>query len=220
MAGCGRDAPTRKGPGGDDETRFDDRLHLGSSAMKTARLCIGILLLMGLAAGIGWAFVPEPELRAYGPVEGTVRYRGRPVAGGRIFFVEEGRDRWQATYAPIAPDGSFRCPPYWMADRSTRRRYRIFVELLEPEEPRPLRPAGHAAGSGQSGGSLVPVSNPDQETRPADRVAPAAMERPGPADPKRPPIRSPRHRFSSPTTTDLAVWLGDEPARVDIDLED
>ena len=181
---------------------------------------MGILLLTGLAAGIGQAFVPESEGPTYGPVEGKVMYRGRPVAAGRISFLEDGHPLCEAVHAPIAASGYYQCPPYWVADRSTRRRYRIFVDLLEPEEATPPRPKAEAAGSGRAGGNLVPLPYPVVGSRPVAQVVRSAMESPHPDEPTRPVVRSPRHRFSDSATTDLAVWLDHEAARVDVELKD
>jgi hypothetical protein len=181
---------------------------------------MGILLLVAVAAGIGQAFVPEPVALEYGTVEGSVMYQGRPVTAGRIFFLEEGRHLSESIHAVIAADGYYRCPPYWVADRTTRRRYRIFVDLLDSEEPTLSGPTGHAARSGPSLGSVVPVSYPDSGARPSDQVARAATERSGSPDATLLLVRSPRHRFGDPRTTDLAVWLDHEPARVDVELTD
>jgi hypothetical protein len=208
----------RGAPQGDGETHFDDWHHLGLSAMKNARFWTGVLMLAALAMTIRVALSPH-EAERDGPVQGTVMYHGRPVAGGTIFFLAEGRLLGDAVHATIV-DGHYRCETSWRGDRTTPKWFRIFVVLSERDERVAHSPAVGSAGSGVDDGSRKVRWTPDEGPGPPARVVRASMELPGLDVPKSRVVPFERHRFSSPDTSDLAVRLGAEAARVDVELND
>jgi hypothetical protein len=185
--------------------------------MNTARFWTGIVMLTGLAIAIILALTPN-QGEVYGPVEGTVMYRGRPVTGGTIFFLAENRQVSDAVHAEIGSNGHYRCDTSWHRDRTTAKRFRIFVVLNKRDDPPPVEKA-EAVASDDDDNPRFRLST-DEGARPTARLVRASTEWPDTAVSESLLRRWMRHRFSNPYTTDLAVRLSAEPARVDVALKD
>jgi hypothetical protein len=210
--GFGRDVLSEN-----DENPFDDTLHRGLTAMSTERFWIGTLMLTGLAMAVILALSPA-EAQEYGTVEGTVTYHGCPVHRGAIFFLAEGQPLEDAVCAWIDNDGHYRCDPSWRRDREAKR-FRIFV-VLNPGDYPPLDLPTAEAAAGDEDDGYPGLERTDERARPRARVIRASLRSPDLETPTRPVVRRRPPRFSNPRTTDLAVRLGPEPARVDVALED
>jgi hypothetical protein len=187
--------------------------------MHSARLWTGVLVITGLAVPIILALVPSSGDEC-SRVQGTVTYHGDPVTEGAIFFVAEQGSQRDSTHAAIDKDGHYRCDPDWPRNPGPGTRYRIYV-MLNPEKYPPPGPApAEAPESNADNGILGPDAKIRMAALASGRARQAALKRPE-GDAPNAPVREQReHRFSSPLTTDLAVRLGPEPARVDVELSD
>jgi hypothetical protein len=192
-------------------------LPLENPAMRTARFYTGLVILAGLAMAI-LMVIPSQRAASSGPVEGTVISHGRPLVGGVVFFTPEDPQDGEGMSARIDKDGHFRCDLRWRRDRATRMRFRIDIELAlrnsvpdpPPEDPREIPEAGDSADHDRVG---------DGGRGPIRRIARASLRSLGWPSPRR-VVETGRRRRSSVLRITEHVWLGPEPAHLDIDLKD
>ncbi len=186
--------------------------------MRTERFWTGFGIITVLALAISMA-IPGSRPAPSVPVEGTVAVHGRPFAGGAIFFTPEKLTGDNGASAVIDEDGHFECDLRWRRDRAARVRYRIDVVRL-PSTPSsnssPLGPDGRP----KPGGGEVPDPTGAEEQRPTRRIARATLRSGGVPSAGR-AVGSDRRRPSGDVQRfEREVWLGPEPAHLDIDLGD
>jgi hypothetical protein len=143
---------------------------------------------------------PEPEPSS-GPVSGLVRLHGQALSSGAVVFVPvDGRDpETHAARASIAPDGSFAIVSKWRRPATRAVQYKICVL---PDRRRARLDAAERDQGERRSSQVVPVSfSPDSSRLDGDVVGFGV-----PA------------RYRTFETTNLEVRLGDESARIDIDL--
>ena len=171
--------------------------------MKTMRFWVGTGLLTLICVLIILAMAPGEHIAGTGRVVGRVKYHGRPLVGGAIFFYPDDPKRSDFGRALIDEEGRFEIGSDWRREGPGRTRFRICV-FLDPRK-------------------YPDAPRPDQGETPAAHVIPASMGSQGPGFPAPGPTvgsDSPRPHFSHPATTGLTVQLGPEPARINIDLKD
>jgi hypothetical protein len=182
--------------------------------MKTMRFWVGTGLLTAACVLIILAVSPGDNIAHTGRVGGRVTYQGRPLVGGSIFFFPDDMKRCDHGHADIDANGRYLIGPEWRREGPERTRFRICVILDQRKYPSTPRPAEGSATPrpdqiGAAGALVMTVSM-------GSEGLPFPGPRPGPATGSGPPLP----RFSNPTATNLAVQLGPEPARIDIDLKD
>jgi hypothetical protein len=178
--------------------------------MKTMRFWVGTLICVLIILVIA----PGEHIARTGRVVGRVKYHGRPLAGGAILFFPDEPKRADFGRAMIDETGRFAVDSDWRREGPGRTRFRICVFLDPTKYPGSPQPAQEGAAPRPDQGEtpaaaaqVIPVSMvPGRLEFPAPRAA-------GGSDPPPP-------RFSNPATSGLAVQLGPEPARIDIDLKD
>jgi hypothetical protein len=182
--------------------------------MRTARFYTGLVILVGPAMAILLA-IPSPRAAPSGPVEGTV-LSDRPSVGGVIFFTPEDPQGGEGISARIHEDGHFECDPRWRRDRAARMRFRIDIVLTSqdfapaptPDDTGEMPEAGDGADSDRVG---------DGGRGPIRRIARASSRSQGRTSLRR-MAESGRLRRSGQLRRTERVWLGPEPAHLDIDL--
>jgi hypothetical protein len=185
--------------------------------MKTARFWTGMVMLAVLAM-IAFRISPWGTMAVQsGPVEGRVTYHGRPVSRGTIYFYSYDRENGWDWWAFIDDNGHYSCGPEWPRNPWNRTRYRMRV-MLDPDKyplgapvadrggspvpPGEKGPESRLGGEGASGPRIVQASMASEDhVLTGQSSAPARRPTPGPAN-----------------QVDLEVWLGTEPAHIDIDL--
>ena len=130
------------------------------------------------------------------PILVDVRVNGRPLTTGAVVFMPLAERDYTWASAPIARDGSFAIDPQWQRPDTGPVPYKIF--LVPDPRRNPTRPPE------RGGQRVVPVS--------LSLGAPAFSEEDG-------EFGVPQ-RFRAPSSTNLEVDLGPEPARIDLDLRD
>ncbi len=178
--------------------------------MKTMRFWVGTGLLTLTCVLIILAIAPGGHIAPTGRVVGRVKYHGRPLVGGAILFFPDDPKRADFGRAVLDENGRFAIDSDWRREGPGRTRFRICV----------FPDAKKYQGTPQQAQEGA-APHPDQGGTPAAYVIPASMglDFPGPRQAggsDSPPYQ----RFGHPATSGLAVELGPEPARVDIDLKD
>ena len=167
--------------------------------MKTHRLWVARALVIAVCGAL-LMFMGIPGFgSSSGPVWGSVRVNGRPLATGIVVFIPASGSESQPASAEINRDGSFSVKTPWLRPGTTQAPYKICIL------PDRRRKATGPAGWGQwRSPHVVPVSfspgSPASRARDEDFGVP--------------------QRFRTVQTTDLEVNLDREPARIDIDLRD
>jgi len=105
-----------------------------------------------LALVIGLPFVQgcSNEGPAMAPVEGVVRYKGKPLAFGGVLFQPDSGFPAQGT---IRPDGSFSLSTYEENDGAAIGRHRVQVSCYESQDPTRSQ---NSSGELMLGRSLIP----------------------------------------------------------------
>jgi len=166
--------------------------------MKTTRVWLArSLALVACGALPMLVGIPGFESSA-GQVWGRVRLNGRPLTGGVVVFLPVGGSLSQAVGGLIVRDGSYSIGSTWRRTGPGRARFKICVI---PPGPRKVTTHWAPENEGRPP-KAVPVSFvPESRVPHGDTHESVVPER----------VRD----FS---TTDLEVELGQEPARIDIDL--
>jgi hypothetical protein len=179
--------------------------------MKAVRFWVGTGVLTAACVLAILAVATGFHIGRAGRVEGRVIYRGGPLTGGFVRFFPDDTDRCDYARGPIDEHGHYEIDPDWRREGPGRTRFRICVTLDPDKYPTNPRPAEQSA-----------TPRPDRAGAPGAQVVALSMGSGGRAMPGAGPAGGSGSypRFADPATTDLAVELGPEPARVDIDLKD
>lgn len=188
--------------------------------MKQTRFWVGIGVLTTACVLLILVAAPGYHIIRYsGRVDGRITYNGRPLQGGVVLFVPDDRERFDMSFAQIDRTGHYETDKDWRREGPGRTRFRICVVPDAHIYPRVPSPSME--------GQVLP---PEGSKRYRGLAMPAAVDAGGSdALPMRGSTQSPSWarglggppaRYYSPTTSDLAVELGNEPARIDIDLAD
>jgi hypothetical protein len=165
--------------------------------MQKARFWFGTALVVIPLMVCAFLFTPGFRLTRSGPVEGWVSFHGRPLAGGSILFVPEDSKEREWALAWIDEKGHYVIGSGWTRDAAgTKTRFRICVIPDTHEATAKARPRAESGGAVDAawwGVGDVAFPTPSGKT-------------------EFPP------RLSNPRTTQLAVDLGTEPARIDVAL--
>jgi hypothetical protein len=165
--------------------------------MKTARLWVARALVLAVCGALLLIWNPPHFGSSSGPVWGRVRLNGRPLTTGAVVFVPVGDSDCQAASGRIDRDGSYTVKTQWSRPDNRPAHYKICII--------PVRHRGTTRGTERGerlSPHVVPVSfSPETQSAQNEDFA------------------VPR-RFRSLHTTDLEVDLGQESARIDIDLKD
>jgi hypothetical protein len=161
--------------------------------------------------------LPGRPTASSGRVAGTVFYRGRPMAGGLIYFIPEESGRGERMCAGIDKDGHFECDPEWRRDPAARQRFRISVvpgpfnlRLTPPESDSGEGPeAEDRAGHDPAG---------DKDASP--RIIRASLGSEGRPSPERSIGSGWRRGSGRGMIIQREVWLGPEPVHIALDLKD
>jgi hypothetical protein len=186
--------------------------------METVRFWTGAALLVGLAAMIVMA-ISDRRVEPAGRIEGMVLLRGRPLKGGTIYFDSDTSKPGECTWAPIDEEGHFHCDPAWQRDRTRRMHYRVRIVLGPRNFPPERLSTAPVEGSGD-GVEARPGPGPAGDRHLQPRVVKASLEGGDPDSPRRSVGSDAQQRISEVRIAEREVWLGPEPARVDIDLRD
>jgi len=185
--------------------------------MSTARFYTGLVILAGLAMVILIA-IPGRQAAPSGPVEGSVALHGRPLTGGMIFFSSEDPEDGEGVSAKIDRNGHFECDRRWRRDRAARMRFRIDIvpapHNLEPDPPR-----DDPGEIPEAGAHADPDRVGDGGGGPIRRITRASLRSQGRPSPGR-AVESGWRRRPRDLPRTQQVWLGPEPAHLDIDLRD
>jgi hypothetical protein len=183
-------------------------------AMRTARFYTGLVILAAPAMAI-LVVIQSQRAAPSGPVEGTV-LSDRPSVGGMIVFSPADPRDGEGSSARIDEDGHFECNPLWRRDRAGRMRYRM--DIMLPPDPASAPPPGDPGGRPEAGGDAETDPLGAQERRPARRIARASLSSGGRPSPGRSVGSGRRRRPGDAQVMQRDVWLGPEPAHLDIDL--
>ena len=168
--------------------------------MKRDRFWFGAVVL-GVPVVLGiLLFTPGLRLTPSGPVEGSVSFHGRPLAGGSILFVPEDSKQTEWAHAWIDEKGHYAIGSDWRREGANgRRRFHICVI---PDSHKIAARAAQGAQGGSWGGHHASAwwGSGDVAFPPPSGASgfPA--------------------RLGNPRTTKLEVQLGSEPARIDVAL--
>lgn len=182
--------------------------------MRTARFYTGLVILAGPAMAILLA-IPSPRAAPSGPVEGTV-LSDRPSVGGMIFFTPGGPARRRGHQRQDRRGRAFRVRPP-MAARSSGP---DAVPDRHRADPAGLRIALTPDDTGEMpevGDGVNPDRVGDGGRGPTRRIARASLRSQGRTSLRR-MAESGRQRRSGQLRRTERVWLGPEPAHLDIDL--
>ena len=187
--------------------------------MRTARFWTAAIAFTSLGPGILIA-TSVGNFDESGRVEGRVTYNGRPLRGGSIMFVSQDR-RSEDKVVCIDETGHYDSGTEWRRDHSAPTRFRIVIlpdpdrYPYDPPVTKRRRLRGTRPGPGRQpqrgarrGGVTVPHDDPA-----LGQGLGRGMRQP---DFKPIGIRP----ISDIDRTHLAVELGAEPARVNIDVKD
>ena len=100
---------------------------------RIARPCrvAGLILLAGLA-GCGGGSGGAPVVKVYEAKGKVTLADGKPLAGGRIYFVPTAGDSLMRSEAKLATDGSFSLVTGPSGEGAPAGDYKVFVEPLDP----------------------------------------------------------------------------------------
>jgi hypothetical protein len=185
--------------------------------MRTARFYTGLVMVATLAMAM-LMVIPGRKAAPSGRVEGTVTVHGQPWTGGAILFIPEEPQDGEGISATIDNDGHFVCNPGWRRDRAARMRFRI--EVMLPREDVALAPLLDVPGAiPEVGGGAYADRIGEGGRGPNRRIARASLTSQDRNSPAR-VVELGWRRHSSDRCRTEQVWLGPEPAHIDIDLKD
>lgn len=167
--------------------------------MQKARFWFGTAIVVLPLMLCAFLFTPSFRLTPKGPVEGWVSFHGRPLAGGSILFVPEGSREREWALAWIDEKGHYVIGSGWTREGSaSKTRFRICVIPDTHKATAKVARRSGAWGWGDVGAAWWGVGDV------AFPIPTGSMGFP--------------KRLSNPETTQLAVELGSEPARIDVAL--
>jgi hypothetical protein len=168
--------------------------------MKKARFWFGTAMLVVPVVLSVLLFTPGLRLTRSGPVEGSVSFHGRPLAGGSILFVPEDSPQTEWAHAWLDESGHYVIGSGWLREGNRgKTRFRICVIPNSHKlTVKGLRGPGGIGSGGQIGTAWWGYG---EVAFPPPSVATGFPQ-----------------RLSNPRTTQLEVQLGSEPARIDVAL--